>query len=114
MAKAKQTISTSKVMTEVANRFNELPKKITKEVIADFLGTIELQVSGGQKVRIDRLGILQVKDRAARLGRNPQTGEEIKIPASKKVAFRAAKSLKDQVTGTSRKTAAKKTAKKAK
>ena len=46
---------------------------------------------------IDKLGILQVKDRAARKGRNPQTGEEIAIPASKKVAFRVASSLKESV-----------------
>ena len=46
---------------------------------------------------IDKLGILQVKDRAARKGRNPQTGEEIAIPASKKVAFRVASTLKEAV-----------------
>ena len=46
---------------------------------------------------IDKLGILQVKDRAARKGRNPQTGEAIAIPASKKVAFRVASSLKESV-----------------
>ena len=43
------------------------------------------------------LGILQVRKRAARMGRNPATGEAIKIKASKKVAFRAAKELKEQV-----------------
>jgi DNA-binding protein HU-beta len=43
------------------------------------------------------LGILQVRKRAARMGRNPATGEAIKIKASKKVAFRAAKDLKEAV-----------------
>jgi DNA-binding protein HU-beta len=99
MSNKSETISTSQMIATVAARFTELPKKVTKEVIADFLTTLENNVALGKKLRIDKIGILQVKDRAARMGRNPQTGEEIKIPASKKIAFRAAKSLKEQVTG---------------
>ena len=49
------------------------------------------------KVRITGLGILQVRARPARMGRNPATGEAIKIKASKKVAFRVAKDLKDAI-----------------
>jgi DNA-binding protein HU-beta len=45
-------------------------------------------------VKITGLGILLVRNRAARMGRNPATGEQIQIKASKKVAFRAAKDLK--------------------
>jgi DNA-binding protein HU-beta len=48
----------------------------------------------GERVKIVGLGILQVRHRAARMGRNPATGEAIKIKASKKVAFRASKDLK--------------------
>ena len=48
----------------------------------------------GEGIRIAGLGILQVRKRAARMGRNPATGEAIKIKASKKVAFRASKELK--------------------
>jgi len=51
----------------------------------------------GDKVRLTGLGILQVRKRAARMGRNPATGEAIKIKASKKIAFRAAKELKEAV-----------------
>ena len=101
MAKIKNTsptVATSSIIAEVSARFEQLPKKITKEVIAAFLDTIENNVAGGRKVRIDRVGILTVKDRAARKGRNPQTGEEIKIPASKKISFRVAKSLKERVS----------------
>ena len=65
-----------------------------KRNIAAFLETIEKNLAAGNKVRIDKLGILNVKDRAARKGRNPQTGEEIQIPASKKIAFRVSLSLK--------------------
>jgi len=97
MATKLETISTSQVIASVASRFDQLPKKLTKEVIADFLGTLETEITSGKKLRLDKIGILQVKERAPRMGRNPQTGEEIKIPASKKIAFRAAKSLKEQV-----------------
>ena len=51
----------------------------------------------GNKVRITGLGILQVRARPARMGRNPATGEAIKIKASKKVAFRVAKDLKEAI-----------------
>jgi DNA-binding protein HU-beta len=51
----------------------------------------------GERIRIAGLGILQVRKRPARMGRNPATGEQIKIKASKKVAFRAAKDLKEAI-----------------
>ena len=103
MPKKIETIPTHKVISEVANRFTELPKKITKEIIADFLNAIETNMTQGNKLRIDKIGILQVKERASRMGRNPKTGEAIKIPASKKIAFRVSKSLKEQVSGSRKK-----------
>ena len=51
----------------------------------------------GERVKITGLGILQVRKRAARMGRNPATGETIQIKASKKVAFRATKDLKEAI-----------------
>jgi DNA-binding protein HU-beta len=93
-----KTISTSELIQNVANMHGEeLPKKVTKELLNAFLATIEQQVVEGKKARIDKLGILYAKERAARKARNPQTGEEISLPASKKVSFRPAKSLKEQV-----------------
>jgi DNA-binding protein HU-beta len=104
--KKSATVSTSQLISAVAEKHSELPKKVTKEILQEFLAVIEAEIAGnGRKVRIDKIGILQVKERAARMGRNPQTGEEIKIPASKKVAFRAAKSLKEAV-GIAKKTTA--------
>ena len=50
-----------------------------------------------KRIRIGGLGILQVRKRAARIGRNPATGEQIQIKASKKVAFRASKELKESI-----------------
>ena len=63
----------------------------------DFVGLIVKHLKKGNKVRITGLGILQVRARPARMGRNPATGEAIKIKASKKVAFRVAKDLKEAI-----------------
>jgi DNA-binding protein HU-beta len=96
-ATAVPTASTSSMIDTVASKFSDITKKMAKDVVIAFLETIESHVSKGMKVRIDKLGIMQMKDRAARKGRNPQTGEEIKIPASKKVSFRVSSSLKEAV-----------------
>jgi len=74
-----------------------MPKKQANEILADAIGMIATHLKKGARIRIGGLGILQVKKRPARMGRNPATGEQIKIKASKKVAFRAAKELKEAV-----------------
>ena len=61
------------------------------------MGLLVKHLKKGERIRMSGLGILQVRKRAARMGRNPATGEPIKIKASKKVAFRAAKELKEAV-----------------
>lgn len=99
MAKPVETVPTSRVIAEVADRFTDIPKKLTKDVISKFIDAIEHAVVAGNKVRIDRIGIIHCKDRAARTGRNPQTGEPIRIPASKRILFRASKTLKEQLPG---------------
>ncbi|MBR1219998.1 HU family DNA-binding protein [Bradyrhizobium sp. U87765 SZCCT0131] len=76
---------------------HELSKKQTEAILTDLIGKITKHLKKGERVRIVGLGILQVRKRAARTGRNPATGEAIQIKASKKVAFRAAKELKEAV-----------------
>ncbi len=76
---------------------HEMPKKQANALLEDFVGMITKHLKKGARIRMSGLGILQVRKRAARMGRNPATGESIKIKASKKVAFRAAKELKEQV-----------------
>ena len=76
---------------------HEIPKKQAETVLNDLVGLIVKHLKKGERIRIVGLGILQVRKRAARMGRNPATGEAIKIKASKKVAFRAAKELKEAV-----------------
>jgi DNA-binding protein HU-beta len=65
-----------------------------QEMLEDLASLITKHLKKGERVKIAGLGIFQVRKRAARMGRNPATGEAIKIKASKKVAFRAAKDLK--------------------
>ena len=76
---------------------HELSKKAAEAILTDMVGKITKHLKKGERIRIVGLGILQVRKRAARMGRNPATGEAIQIKASKKVAFRAAKELKEAV-----------------
>ena len=73
---------------------HQLTKKQGLEMMEDLVGMITKHLKKGERVKIAGLGILQVRNRAARMGRNPATGEPIQIKASKKVAFRATKELK--------------------
>jgi DNA-binding protein HU-beta len=76
---------------------HDLSKKAAEAILTDMVGKIAKHLKKGERIRIVGLGILQVRKRAARTGRNPATGEPIQIKASKKVAFRAAKELKESV-----------------
>jgi DNA-binding protein HU-beta len=97
MAKAAQTTVTLKHLAAQLAGTHEMAKKQSEAVLNDFVGTIVKHLKKGDRIRIGGLGILVVRKRAARMGRNPATGEPIKIKASKKVAFRAAKELKETI-----------------
>jgi DNA-binding protein HU-beta len=84
-------------LAESISETHELPKKQVVAMLEEMVTTVTKHLKKGARIRIGRLGILQVRKRAARMGRNPATGESIKIKASKKVAFRAAKDLKEAV-----------------
>ena len=94
--KAQQTVTLKNLAAELAES-HEVPKKQTETMLSDMVGLIVKHLKKGNRLRLVGLGILQVRHRAARMGRNPATGEAIKIKASKKVAFRAAKELKESV-----------------
>jgi len=96
-AKAKtETMSTRQLGAALAEK-HEMSNKLANAILDDVTAIITKQLKKGTRVRLNGLGILQVRKRAARMGRNPATGEAIKIKASKKVAFRAAKELKEAV-----------------
>jgi DNA-binding protein HU-beta len=95
-AKAQATV-TLKHLGVTLSESHELPKKQANAVLEGLVAEIAKNLKKGNRIRIPGLGILQVRKRPARMGRNPATGEAIKIKASKKIAFRAAKDLKDQI-----------------
>jgi DNA-binding protein HU-beta len=88
---------TLKHLAGTLSESHELPKKQVVAMLEDMVTTVTKHLKRGARIRIGGLGILQVRKRPARMGRNPATGEQIKIKASKKVAFRAAKELKESV-----------------
>ena len=90
------TIALSKIAGELAEK-HEMSKKAAGEFLSAFVELTVKNLKKGHKVRVTGLGIFQVKKRPARMGRNPATGEAIKIKASKKIAFRAAKELKESI-----------------
>ena len=74
-----------------------ITKKDAERVVSATFETITAQMKKGEKVQISGFGIFEVKEREARVGRNPRTKEAIEIPASKVPAFKPSKSLKDIV-----------------
>jgi DNA-binding protein HU-beta len=90
-------ILTLRHIAEQLSEVHELPKRQANEMLTQVVEMIAKSLKKGDKIRLSGLGILQVRKRAARTGRNPQTGEPIKIKASKKIAFRPAKELKEAV-----------------
>ena len=99
MAKKSATPATVtlKHLAAALSEEHELSKKSAEAILSDLVGKFTKHLKKGERIRIVGLGILQVRKRAARMGRNPATGEAIQIKASKKVAFRAAKELKEAV-----------------
>ena len=96
-AKAKQnTVSLKHIAANLAES-HELPKKQTEAMLNDVVTLVTKHLKKGDRIRLAGLGVLVVRKRAARMGRNPATGEPVQIKASKKVAFRAAKELKEAI-----------------
>ena len=75
----------------------EIPKKDAEAVLNAMMEAVDEALKKGDKIQLIGFGSFEVKERAARVGRNPKTLEEIKIPASKYPVFKAGKALKDQV-----------------
>jgi DNA-binding protein HU-beta len=90
------TITLKQIAAELAEA-HDLPKKVAEAVLGDLVTMATEHLKKGDKIRLTGLGILQARGRPARMGRNPATGASIKIAASKKIAFRPAKELKEAV-----------------
>ncbi len=98
-AAAKRVIETVTLKTvfEQLAEAQDMPKKQALAMASGMVDMVTGILKAGDRVRLSGLGILEVKDRPARMGRNPATGAMVQIAASKKIAFRAAKELKTAV-----------------
>ena len=78
---------------------HEMTKVQSEAMLGDLVEIIAKHLKKGERIKLAGLGIFQVRHRAARMGRNPATGEQIKIPARTRLRFTPAKALKDSVLG---------------
>ena len=88
----------SQLVSKLADS-GELSRKQVDKLLNALVDTIVKSVKKGESVKIPGLGIFRLRKMKARMGRNPQTGEAIKIPARKKVGFSVAKTFKETVLG---------------
>lgn len=95
-----QAITKKELTQLVASRAPTLSKRDTEQVVEVTMQTIIELVASGEKVSIAGFGTFEPRDRSARKGRNPQTGEELLIAPTRVPAFSAAKSFKDAVKAT--------------
>lgn len=86
----------AELITAVAEKTG-LSKKDSEKAVNATLEAITATLETGEKVQLVGFGVFDVKNRAARIGRNPKTKEEIEIPASRVPQFKAGKALKDSV-----------------
>jgi DNA-binding protein HU-beta len=94
----KAPLSRTDVVSEIAAETQLAPRQVD-EVVKALEGSLRRALSSGGEVRMSGFGTFRVSERGARTGRNPQTGEAIKIAASKNVRFSAAKAFKDAIGG---------------
>jgi DNA-binding protein HU-beta len=87
----------AELVTAVAAKAG-LSKKDSEKAINAAFDTITETLAAGEKVQLVGFGVFEVKERGARIGRNPQTKEEIEIPASRVASFKVGKALKDAVS----------------
>lgn len=87
----------AELIASVAEK-SELTKKDAEKAVAALLATVEDALANGDKVQLVGFGTFEIRERAARKGRNPQTGEEINIAAAKVPVFKAGKALRDAVS----------------
>ena len=87
-----------KVIVEAVAREAGMTQAAADKVVTSVLEAISAELAKGEKVSLPGFGTFEVRERSARTGRNPQTGEEIQIAASKAPAFKAGSKLKERVS----------------
>ena len=86
----------AELIAAIAER-TELSRKDAEKALKAFTEVVEEELKKGEKIQLVGFGIFEVSERAAREGRNPQTGETMQIAASKSPKFKAGKALKDAI-----------------
>lgn len=86
----------AELITSIAEKSN-LTKKDAEVALKAFIESVQETLEKGEKVQLIGFGTFETRDRAARVGRNPRTKEEIQIPASTVPVFKAGKEFKDRV-----------------
>ncbi len=86
----------AELVAAIADR-TELSKKDAEAALKAFTDVVAEELKKGEKIQLVGFGTFEVSERAARTGRNPQTGAEMEIPASKSPKFKPGKALKDMV-----------------
>ncbi len=97
-AVAGKTVTASALLQSVADHLG-VKKSEAKAMVEGYTDVVKAYVMKGSKVKIGDIGMIMIRARKARMGRNPQTGEPVKIKASKKLAFRQSAVMKAQVMG---------------
>lgn len=93
----KKNVGKAEIINDFAAKFNNLSKKEAAEYIKAFEEVIAARLEGGYSVRLIPFGSFEIRERKARIGRNPSSREEITIPARSVPVFRPGKLLKDAV-----------------
>jgi DNA-binding protein HU-beta len=93
----KAELVTLRQLADSIGEAHGLSHKQANELLSGTIASMRAHLKKGRRIRIAGLGTFEVRKRAARTGRNPATGEAIKIKASKKVAFRVAKDLSESI-----------------
>jgi len=91
-------VNKTELVASVAEKTG-LTKKDAEKAVNALFDSVQDALTAGDKVQMIGFGTFEVKERAARKGRNPRTGQDIEIPASKNPVFKAGKALKDAVNG---------------
>ena len=95
-----QTVSTGQLIDDVAQR-SGLTKADAKKAVQAVVTALSEHLGSGDRIQISGLGSFEVRERAARHATNPRTREQVAVPASKAVGFRAATALRGRVAGQS-------------
>lgn len=92
----KFTMNKTELVAAIAEK-TELTKKDSEKALKAFIDVVSEQLKKGEKIQLVGFGTFEVTKRAARTGKNPQTGKTIKIAACKAPKFKAGKALKDML-----------------